>query len=83
MSSMDQCPVLTGTLRRSGTAEDPRVTARYVIIEIGYNTRYAAAVHENMKARHKIGKAKYLEDAINAAAPGFTSRLAARIGGWS
>ena len=81
--SKDECPVLTGTMRRTGTAENPVQTAGKWSVTIGYNTTYAEDVHENMRARHKTGKAKFLEDPVNAAAPGMADRIARRIaGGW-
>lgn len=79
--AMDQCPVETGTLRRSGTVDEPKVNKKNITVEIGFNTEYAAAVHERIGARHKIGKAKYLEDPVNEAAPGLAGRLKARLGG--
>lgn len=78
-AAMDQTPVETGTLRRSGTVEDPKVSAKGITVEIGFHTAYAAAVHENLNAAHKIGKAKFLEDPVNRAAPGLAGRLAARM----
>lgn len=79
--AMDQTPVETGTLRRSGTVEGPKVSAKNITVEIGFNTDYAAAVHENLKAKHATGKAKFLEDPVNAAAPGMPARLSARMKG--
>lgn len=81
--SKDQCPVLTGTMRRTGTAEEPVKSAKGWSVTLGYNTVYAEDVHENLTAQHKIGKAKFLEDPVNAAAPGLAERLATRLrGGW-
>lgn len=79
--SMAQAPVETGDMRRSGTVEDPKITARAVTVEIGFHTSYAEAVHENLKARHEIGKAKFLEDPVNESAPTFYKNVAARIRG--
>lgn len=80
LEAMDQCPVETGTLRRSGTVENPKVKSGDVSVEIGFNTDYALYVHENVNARHEQGKAKFLEDPVNAAAPGLPGRVAARLG---
>jgi hypothetical protein len=54
-------PVDTGALKASGTAlpaenQDGRITAT-----IGFNTNYAAAVHERLDVHHDQGQAKYLE----------------------
>jgi len=39
---------------------------------------YAAAVHERTWVRHANGEAKFLENAVTAAMPGFAGRVAAR-----
>lgn len=63
----ERTPVDTGVLRGSGkvsahaTAADPSAT-------LTYGTEYAAAVHENLRARHTVGEAKFLESAVNDAA---------------
>lgn len=60
--AIDETPVDTGTLRRSGTVTDaPSEGAVYV----SFNTPYCIAVHENLNMRHVDGKAKYLEDPYN------------------
>lgn len=81
LQAMAQTPVETGTLRRSGTVEDPKVSAKSITVEIGFHTDYAADVHENLKAYHDQGKAKFLEDPVNEALPGLEARLAIRIKG--
>ena len=56
-------PVDTGTLRSSGM-----VTARAKGVELSFGgaaSAYAVIVHENLAAYHRVGKAKFLEDAIN------------------
>lgn len=53
-------PIETGTLQNSGTVE-PAGDLRVVI---GFNTTYAAAVHERTELHHEQGEAKYLENAI-------------------
>lgn len=61
--SINETPVLSGTLRRSGTVTDaPREDSVY----ISYNTPYARRQHEELSYRHPGGgKAKYLEDPFN------------------
>jgi hypothetical protein len=59
-----QTPVDTGALRASGTVKAPQIKESSVSVEIGFGgsaVGYALAVHENLKARHKVGNAKYLE----------------------
>lgn len=58
--AIDETPIDTGTLRRSGTVtEAPREAAVYV----SFNTPYARRQHEDLTLKHpRGGKAKYLED---------------------
>jgi hypothetical protein len=72
-------PVATGTPAGSGTpgrsaaevaADVPISTTDASISKtIGFNTDYAAAVHENLEAHHTQGQAKFLEAALQADAP--------------
>lgn len=63
------CPKETGTLAASGTtlpatSEDGRLEK-----VIGFNTQYAAAVHERLNARHAAPtQAKFLESAMRSRA---------------
>jgi len=58
--SIDECPIDSGTLRRSG-----KVTDQDDSVIISYSTPYAQKIHEDMSLRHIDGKAKYLEDPYN------------------
>ena len=64
-------PVLTGALKASGTAEEAKLEGDTVEQRIGFNTDYAAIVHENLSARHDQGEAKYLSKAMQQDAPKF------------
>ena len=56
------CPVDTGALIASATGDDSHLgKGEY---EIGFNTPYAAAVHERTEVAHPQGQAKYLETAM-------------------
>ena len=61
--AIDETPVDTGTLRRSGTVtEAPAEQAAFV----SFNTPYARRQHEDLDYHHpRGGKAKYLEDPFN------------------
>jgi len=61
--AIDEAPIDTGTLRRSGTVTDaPHEDAVY----ISFNTPYARRMHEELGHKHPHGgKAKYLEDPFN------------------
>ena len=59
------CPVDIGTLQGSGKSEPIQVEGSSISKKIGFNTDYAAAVHENMEAHHTRGQAKYLSTAMS------------------
>ena len=67
------CPVEWGTLAGSGTVDDSKVRSAppgtVGQVTFGFNTSYAAAVHERTDVHHGQGQAKYLEAAINAGLP--------------
>ncbi len=64
----DECPHVTGYLRRSGSpqggggVQDPVVSADNISVTFGFTADYAIYVHENLEANHPSGKAKFLED---------------------
>jgi len=58
--SIDECPIESGTLRRSGTVIDQDDS-----VVILYNTPYALKQHEDLQILHIDGKAKFLEDPFN------------------
>lgn len=58
------CPKLTGALAASATNVPAEISGGKVSKLIGFNTSYAAAVHENLKAKHSNGEAKFLETAV-------------------
>lgn len=61
--AIDETPIDTGALRRSGAVTDaPNEGAVYV----SFNTPYAVKQHEDLTLNHpRGGKAKYLEDPFN------------------
>lgn len=77
--AVKQAPVEFGDLRRSETVEVTKNTKTEYEVTVGFNTTYAAAVHENRNAHHNVGKAKYLEDPLMKAAPGLGKRVAKRV----
>lgn len=56
-------PVDTGALRASGRVYRGMISPR-VTVMLGFHTSYAAAVHENLYAKHPHGQAKYLSSAV-------------------
>ena len=46
---------------------------------IGFNASYAAAVHENLTAKHSVGQAKFLEVAMNMMKPKMTPDIESRL----
>jgi hypothetical protein len=79
--SVKECPVDTGTLRRSHTVEEVKDGADEYTVAMGYNTDYAIYVHENLQATHSKGKAKFLEDPVNANMDNLEKRIAKAIQG--
>lgn len=68
----------SGALQDSGSVKDAKVDADGVEVEIGYNTDYAAAVHERLDVNHKYprrvkekAQAKYLSEPMEKNAPKF------------
>ena len=62
--SVKQCPVNTGRLRASATVTPVKEEGDTFYVEVGYGTDYAIYVHERTELRHKVGKAKFLEDPL-------------------
>jgi len=82
--SKKQCPVDTGTLRSTGHVTEPKYTKSSVEIQIGYGgaaAPYAIYVHERLDLRHKVGKAKFLEDPMKEALPKLPSSISERMRG--
>lgn len=61
-------PVKTGALQNSATSEPARIVGDDISKTIGFNTDYAAAVHERLELHHNQGQAKYLETAMRTQA---------------
>lgn len=72
-------PVKTGALQASGTTEPANVDGEAISKVIGFNTNYAAPVHERLNARHAVGQAKFLETAMTQDAPKLGPFVAARV----
>jgi len=58
--SIDETPIDSGTLRRSGTVIDQEDS-----VVILYSAPYALKQHEDLSLSHIDGKAKFLEDPYN------------------
>ena len=72
-------PVDFGNLRASGHVQSPQIRRDSAEVVLAYGTDYAVFVHEIRDAQHTVGKAKFLESNVNAAASGMAQRLASRI----
>jgi len=91
--SKKQVPVDTGTLRASGFVKEPETKGGKVEVELGYGgpaskvnpktgqrtEEYAYWVHERLDLKHEVGKAKFLEDPVKAAAPKLPRAIADRL----
>ena len=74
--SKKECPWKTGDLRRRGHPEVVRDDLNNYLFTIIYPLPYALKVHEDLSANHpRGGKAKYLEDPVNRAAPTLLRRI--------
>ena len=84
--SRRRTPVDTGALRASHEVSKPDVkfgaafTDIAVTISVGGSAApYAIAVHENLDAFHKVGRAKFLESTIMESAAFMNQRIAKRL----
>ena len=67
--SYRQCPVDLGNLRGTQAIEGPVIEGNNISTVISYSTAYALRQHEDMSYHHKVGKARYLSDPIEARLP--------------
>lgn len=77
-------PVEFGTLRSSGHVQGPTQVAgdwQVRLVFGGPAAKYAAAVHENLTAHHKVGQPKYLESVVVEHRRTFTREVAAMMVG--
>ena len=85
--SQRQVPVDTGILRASGTVLPPETDGRNARVVMGYGgaaSDYATIQHERLDFAHRPpGKAKYLEDPLQAHLDGpFVENMVKRIQAW-
>lgn len=60
------CPVRWGALRASGHVQAASTRGGVVTVTVGFGgpaAPYAVIVHENLRAHHHVGQAKFLEQA--------------------
>lgn len=65
--SKRRVPVMTGALRASGHVTGPMPKGKSIEVILAYGgvaAPYAVIVHENPKAKHKVGQWKYLESVV-------------------
>lgn len=75
--AQELCPVETGTLVGSATVDEAASDDRTAVF--GFNTDYAAIVHEREDVAHGQGQAKFLQEAIQRTLPRITEALGKRI----
>lgn len=71
-----------GTLRASGFVLPPVILGSHIEVILGFGgaaEAYALVQHEHMEYHHTVGRSKYLEIPMLAAAAGLDGRLAAAI----
>lgn len=87
-----QTPVNFGILRSSGHVQGPDISGQQVTVTLGFGgpagignhggqsnkirVGYAVVVHENLRTRHTVGNAKYLERPVLEAESGLEGRVA-------
>lgn len=78
--SLRQVPVDSGRLRASQYIAKPEIDASgQPFVRIGYDTEYAAAVHERTDLKHaEPTKDHFLSDPLAEALPGYAERIAKR-----
>lgn len=81
-SKKEFVPVDTGALWGSGHVQSPRISGGVVTVQAGFggpSAPYALKVHEDLRARHKVGQAKYFETPFLESLRGLEERLADRL----
>lgn len=78
LASQRQVPVDTGNLKNSKSVE-VKETRDGANITLAYRAEYATFVHEDLDANHVVGNAKFLENPVKAAVPGFGARVRNRV----
>ena len=90
--SRDRTPVDLGNLKRSARAHPAQITSAFISTRLTYGDEavdYALAVHERIfytaadgtrkKVHHPVGRAKYLESAMDDARPTWLRRIGAKV----
>lgn len=79
--SVNRTPVDTGRLRQSAYAAPPSPNTSFddMVAEVGYGTNYAIWVHERTELNHRVGEAKFLQNALDAKSKGYVKRVAGRV----
>jgi hypothetical protein len=75
-------PVATGTLRNSGHVTPPQEEGSDTSVDLvfgGPAAPYAVYVHEDLKAKHTVGQAKYLESPALAYEPKLRDAVVAAV----
>lgn len=67
--SKRRTPVATGYLRSSIGGMGGYQFVRGLTAGVGTNVKYAIYVHENMRSRHTVGEAKFMEKGAKASIP--------------
>ena len=79
----DRTPVDTGALKASGLVTLPEIHGREIAVDLafgGASAPYAVYVHEDLRAHHTVGQAKFLESVLLERGPDLAERIADRVG---
>lgn len=77
-NAVKRTPVDTGRLRASHYVGPPVANGGELVVEVGFGTDYAVFVHERTDLAHKVGEAKFLQNAMNERSAGFLERVQKR-----
>jgi hypothetical protein len=78
--SVKEVPHEYGTLQGTGNVSAAVIGDEEIIAEVGYNTPYAAKLHEHPEYRFKKGrKGKFLEDPLKRMGPTYQKDIGASL----
>ena len=69
----------TGNLKNSAHVKLPTTKGGKTTVLLAYGTDYAVHVHEIKRYKHKVGRYKFLQSAVEENAKGMTDRMKKRV----
>lgn len=78
----DRTPYETGELKKSGIVHRPRKEGNEVLVYLSFGNEdvdYAIKVHESLKHRHTVGRAKFMESVVQEEHENVGHNILARV----